>query len=654
MNQALSYFIPGIPFGCTVALLAIGIVLTYRATGVFNFAFGAQAYVAAYLYAELTAHGIPVALAGIFTIVLVAPFIGIVADRLVFSKIPTGNVAAKTVAALALMVGLPAAISVVFGAVLPSSPPSLLFNVNNVVFHIDGVAINGVQLSTVLVTLVVLVGLTLLLRWTSIGLEMRAAVESPRLLRLQGINSTFVSDVAWGVSSGLAGLAGILLAPRYVTVSIDNYTFLLVAAIAAAAVAGLDSMVGAFVVSVLIGVAISITTGYASGGSVWSTGLFTAIPFFVLLVVLAFSPKMHTLDVSADPLSSADPPPKVTLLPPPLRLVDRSLLTSRIVIVVALVVSMLTWVPSNWVFSLTGGLALSIVFFSITLMTGVAGQISLCQATFAGVGAFTAGQLAVTHNVPILVGALIGALVAAGAGVLAALPALRLRGLALSLATLMFALLADGIVFPTSWISGSSGGLNIPRPQIGSINFATSSTRSFFVLIAIIVALVALVVRLLLRGTTGRSLEATRQSPVASAGLGYNLSKAKITLFGISAILAGIGGALYGSVLQVASPGDFSYQTSLLFVIVVVTIGVRTISGAIGAGLAYAALNQALSYLPNRWSPTAIVSLLFAIGAFRYVQQPQGLLEDARRAVLKGAHRMRGRREATQLEEQPA
>jgi ABC-type branched-subunit amino acid transport system permease subunit len=651
VGQALSYIIPGVPFGCTVALMAIGIVLTYRATGVFNFAFGAQAYVAALVYAQLTEHSVPRGIAGVLAIAVLSPVIGIICDRIVFSRIATGNVAAKTIAALGLMVGLPALATLVFGPGNPSSPPSLLFNVNDVVFRIDGVAIDGVQLSTVLVTIAVLAILTTTLRWTPIGLEMRAAVESPRLLRLQGVNSGFVSAVAWSVSSGLAGLAGVLLAPRFASVSVDNYTFLLVAAIAAAAVAGLRSMVGAFGIAVAIGIAISVATGYAASGSIWSTGLFAGIPFFVLMLDLAFDPRMRHLDVSADPLSQADPPPALTQLPPPLRVVDRSLLVTRIVVVVAILVSMVTWVPSNWVFALTSGLALSLVFLSITLMTGAAGQVSLCQATFAGVGAFTAGQLALNSNVPILVGALVGALVAAGAGVLAALPALRLRGLALSLSTLTFALLADGIVFPTSWVSGSVGGLVIPRPQIGSISFATDSTKSFFILIAIIVAVVAFVVRLLLRGMTGRSLDATRQSALASAGIGYNLSVAKIMLFGISAIVAGIGGALYGSVLQVVSPADFTYQASLLFVIIVVTVGCRTVSGAIGAGLVYAALSQLLSYLPNRLAPTSIVALAFAFGAFRYARHPQGILEDGRRSVLRVAHLLRNARPAPRAAE---
>ena len=240
MSQLLGYALPGIPFGCTFALVAIGLVLTYRSTGVFNFAFGAQAYLAALIYAVMTENGVSRGVAGGFVILVLSPLLGIIFDRLVFSRIASANVAAKTVAALGLMVGLPALASIIFGPATRNAPPSLLFNVNNVVLHIDGTPINGEQLSTTLVTLLVLVVLSTMLRKTSLGLSMRAAVESPRMLRLQGVASGRVTASAWAVSSALAGLAGILLAPRYGQVSVDNYTILLVGAIAAAAVAGLS------------------------------------------------------------------------------------------------------------------------------------------------------------------------------------------------------------------------------------------------------------------------------------------------------------------------------------------------------------------------------------------------------------------------------
>jgi len=634
VSQFLSFAMPGVPYGCTFALVAIGLVLTYRATGVFNFAFGAQAYFAALLYAVLTQAGLPRGLAGALVILVISPLLGVLFDRVVFSRIASANVAAKTVAALGLMVGLPAAASIAFGPSLHNSPPSLLFNVNNVITHVAGTPLNGEQVSTVVVTLSVLGLLSVLLRSTSLGLSMRAAVESPRMLRLQGVDARRVTASAWALSSALAGLAGILLAPRYGQVSLDNYTILLVGGISAAAVAGLSSLGIATGVSVAMGVLIGVATGYAPSGSVWATGVAAMVPFALLIIVLAVDPRLRHLDRSDDPLAGVDPPPVPLLLPPRSVLVDRSVKGVGLSVLIVAVISMLTWIPSTWVFALTGGLALSLVFLSITLVTGAAGQVSLCQATFAGVGAFTAGQLATNRGVPIVTGALIGALIAAVAGVLAALPALRLRGLALSLSTLTIALLADALIFPTSYIGGPINGLTVPRPMLGSISFATESTRAFFVLVLAFVVIVSFFVRRLLRGVSGRSLEASKQSPVATAGLGYSPTLGRLAMFALSAALAGVGGGLYGSLLQVVSPADFTYQSSLLFVVIVVTVGARTVTGAIEAGMAYAVLTQLCSYLPNRASPTAVVALAFALGTFRYATHPEGVFEGAQRSLV--------------------
>ena len=631
MGQALSYALPGIPYGCTFALVAIGLVLSYQSTGVFNFAFGAQAYVAAVAYAVMARHGIGRGFAGVLAILVLSPLLGLAIDRLVFSRIPAGNVAAKTIAALGLMVGLPAVVSIVLGPTQEASPPSLLFDVNAVVLRVAGTPIDGVQLATVVVTLVVVVVLTGVLRGTLLGLEMRAAVESPRLLRLQGVSSRSVTSLAWVVSSALAGLAGVLLAPRYATVSIDNYTVLLVAAIAAAAIAGLDSLGIAAIASIAIGVVMGLATGYAPAGSVWSTGLLAAIPFFLLLVLLAVNPKLRHLGQSADPMAGIDPPPVPVLAPPRSAVLDRTLRVAGPLVLVVGIASVSTWVPSSWVFVVTAGLGLSLIFLSITLITGAAGQVSLCQAAFAGVGAFTAGQLATTFGVPVILAALAGALVAAGSGLVAALPALRLRGLALSLSTLTLALLADAIAFPTAWIGGPPSGITVPRPTLGPISFATDSTRAFFVLVVVIVVVTGFFVRRLLRGATGRGLDAWRQSPLAAAGLGYSPNRTKVVVFALSAAVAGLGGGIWGSLLQVVSPADFTYADSLLFVVVVVAVGVRTVAGAVEAGVGFAVVTHLAGYLPNRWSPASLVALAFSLGAFSYAAHPEGIVERLRR-----------------------
>jgi ABC-type branched-subunit amino acid transport system permease subunit len=215
-------------------------------------------------------------------------------------------------------------------------------------------------------------------------------------------------------------------------------------------------------------------------------------------------------------------------------------------------------------------------------------------------------------------------------GAVVALPALRLGGLALALATLAFGLLADNVGFQFSWSGNGDSGVNIPRPQLGSLSFA--SGKVFFVLAFAILAVSSAVVSAIRRGTTGRELAAMRGSELAAAAIGTNLAKLKVTVFAVAAALAGVGGALYGSLQGTVSPGDFNSLLSLVFMVVVVTTGVYTVEGAIEAGMAYVILYQLLDYLPSQWRN--LFPILFGVGAVTYALHPEGIVEwQKRRAV---------------------
>jgi branched-subunit amino acid ABC-type transport system permease component len=305
VEHFLGYAIPGIPYGCTYAIVAVGLVLTYQATGVFNFAYGAQAYVSAYLFTRLVQNDhFPVWLAFVLTVVVLGPAIGLAFDRFLFRKIPNDNMTAKLVTGISLFVGIPALLVVVFGSSNQYNAPSILFDPNTVYFHLAGTPINGLSITAVLTTALVLSALVILLRLTPLGLQMRAAVESRRLVELDGVNARRVVAVAWAVSGLMAGLAGVLLAPAYGQVSADNYAALMVAAFAAAAWAVLRSLTIAAAVGIAMGVLVTTLPGYLPVGSVWSSALFTSLPFIVLAAALVIVPGMRTLGRVSDPLSS--------------------------------------------------------------------------------------------------------------------------------------------------------------------------------------------------------------------------------------------------------------------------------------------------------------------------------------------------------------
>ena len=309
MEQFLGYAIPGVPYGCAYALFAVGLVLTYQTTGVFNFAFGAQAFASAFIFFILVQNaGLPLWLAFLIAVVIGAPLLGLAFDRFLFRKIANTNTTAKVVTGIALLVGIPALLPVIFGNQTLYNPPTILFNQDNVYFTLSGYPVNGHDLSVVVVTAVALAAVLLLMRFTALGLYMRAAVESRRLVQLDGVNAGGVVSVAWAVSSLLAGLSGVLLAPAYPELQAQNFITLMVAAIAAAALASLRSLPRAAIFGILLGVVSLLLQGYVPTQSILYSSVLPSIPFIALVLALLFMPGLRSLDQDKDPLASIDPP----------------------------------------------------------------------------------------------------------------------------------------------------------------------------------------------------------------------------------------------------------------------------------------------------------------------------------------------------------
>ncbi len=666
MIQLFNYAVPGVPFGCVFALMAVGLVLTYKASGIFNLAFGAQAFVSALAFVYLVQDGWPRWAAGVIAILVLGPLVGLVLDRLLFRRIRTASPLVKLVPSLGLLVALPQVALIIAGSAPVIPPPSLLLNAQHVYFHLGAVPLSGLEISITLSTIVVVSLLVAMFRFTPVGLEMRAVVESPRMTELTGVNAGRVSAFAWILSSCMAGLAGVLLAPLYSQLDPQNYTVLLVWGIAGAVIGRFASLPLAAVGGLTLGIGQQILAGYLPSGII-STGLRPSLPFIVLLVFLPFS-RQRQLD---DPMSACDPPatslvddapgyrPATTLAGTsdgvhavglwhralhPLgsgSVVQRALRrpTSLLAWVVGglAILSALTWVPGDWLLTMTGGIAFGVIFLSLTLLTGMSGQISLCQASFAGLGGFAAGQFAHHFDLSVLAGMVAGGAMAAVLGVIVALPTLRLAGLPLALATLAFALLADNILFPVSWIGNGATGVIVPRPEIGPISFDAS--RSFFVLSVVILVAVAALVKLVGDGTMGRFLAAIRGSEVASESVGIDVHRLRVLVFALSAGLAGVGGALYGSLVSL-SPNDFNYQVSLVLIVVVAIIGLGSITGAVVAGLVYTTLMKEVATLPSRYA--GLLAVLFGLATLSYTRHPEGVVDYLGGRLLKVVGRVGG------------
>jgi branched-chain amino acid transport system permease protein len=654
VQQLISNVLSGMSYGSVYALLAVGLVLAYKTSGIFNLAYGAQAFVSGAVYYDTRVrHHWSIPLAFILAVLVIAPALGIFLDRVLFRHLRTAPAVARLVTVLGLLVAVPQILKLWFGQNPQYGPQGIVPNGDHAYNPFGTVFVSRDDLATVGVTLIAVIGLVVLFRYTALGLRMRAVVESPRMTELAGIDAERVSMASWVLCSILAGLAGVLLAPLFAAVNEVNYTTLVVVAMSAAVLAALTNIPIAFAGGLLLGVLGEVVDAYLPTNSVLASNLRPALPFLVLFLVLILSPALRNRRQVTDPLAGVDPPP------PPLAASLRSpTLTKGTRIfgtVVAVVVGYYLFfhADDNWVTIAIQAAILSTIFLSITVITGMAGEISLCVATFAGIGACTTAQLATRFGVPVMVAMVIGAFLTAAVGALLALPALRLGGIFLSLATFAFALFFENVMVKFDWVGGGSLPEVAPRPIMGSIDF-DHSDRSFLVLCLIVLAVVSIIVIAVREGTTGRVLDALRGSETAATSIGISATRARIVVFALSAGIAAVGGGMMAMNEKAANftPDFVSFQ-GLVFVVLVVSLGSRTVEGAIQAAVGYAAfqivvLNQAVPWIANHvqpWyhmgqPPQTLAIILLSIGAFTYAKHPEGVLEFQKRRSLDMVQRV--------------
>lgn len=646
MDAILQHTIQGVPFGCVYALLAVGLVVTYKTAGVFNLAFAAQAYLAAAVFYDTRVrHGWPVLVAFIFAVFVVSPLLGLILDRFLFRYQRGTPEIGRLVTSLGLLVAIPQIVMWWFGGSAAYSPPSIAPD-PSAIYHPFGDAypIDQNQLVTIIVTVAAVVGLSLLFHYTAIGLRMRATVESPRLTELAGVNADRTSATAWMISSAFAGLAGVLLSPLSASLNYPDIFTLLVAAIAAACFANLSSIPLAFVGGIGLSVLTEVVSEYLPKDSVLAGGIKAAIPFIVLFLLLLFWPGLRRRGRTTDPLAGVDAPP------PGLTSIERTdMMTGltrgfwAIVLGVLLYLVYFQFGP-YWLTLATLMVIYATIFLSITVITGMGGLISLCQPVFAAIGGFCAARLALEQGMSIFVGILIGAVLAAVVGGVLALPVWRLRGLFLALATLAFALFFQFVLVPLDWVQGATSVTDVPRPVIGPFDFADN--RSYFTLCLVVFVVMAVLVYLVRTGTTGRFLDAARGSEVAAASIGINAAWARVTAFALSAGLAGLGGGLLAAQKgQVTFSETYDVAFGLVWVVVVVTLGSRTAEGALQAAFGFVIFPVLLvnlsditgiGFLGNASLPI----ILFGFGAFTYAKHPEGILEFQKRKSSQGAERI--------------
>ena len=215
----------------------------------------------------------------------------------------------------------------------------------------------------------------------------------------------------------------------------------------------------------------------------------------------------------------------------------------------------------------------------LTLLTGFTGQISIGHAAFFGIGAYTSALLTTKLMIPFWLSCPLGGITAAFISLGIGLPALRISGYYLTLATLSFGQIIQLVLIHWDSLTNGPRGMVLPRPSLGPVTFLTDGTYYYIILVVTIVF--TYFALNLVRSRVGRAFISIRDSAVASASLGVNLTKYKVVAFLVSSFYAGIAGGLYGPLVKFIDPMGFGLAQSSLFVMMIVLGGMASIPGAI-------------------------------------------------------------------------
>ncbi|HVA02211.1 MAG TPA: ABC transporter permease [Acidimicrobiales bacterium] len=601
MTEFLSFLIAGLVFGAIYAVSASGLVVTYNTTGIFNFAHGAMGMVMAYLFWQLwQGWGLSEPLSIVIVLFVAAPVLGVVVERVVMRPLYGAATSIRLAVTLGLLLVLVAAAGAIWSPTANSYNTPELFSGNPV--SLAGITLSWEQLITVGVAIAVAIFLRVFFRRTRTGVAMRAVVDDPSLASLSGAPSGRISAYAWMIGVMFAGLGGILLAPSVQGMNIQTLTQLVIYGYAAAVVGRLRSLPMTFLGAMILGVANAMAIGYAPQSIV--NDVDAALPMAMLFLALLLIPEVRIAIGRV-----------VRVRPPRVASARTTVIGGlAVVIVVILLGAVLT---GNSLFTMGNALALSLLALSLVPLSGYAGQVSLCQFTFLGIGAVT--MHAVDGGSSIL-GLLAAVGVCAGVGAVLALPVLRLRGLYLALATLAFAVLMDNVFFQSSSIMGVGGTVQVGRPNIFGMRFATD--RAFDVFLAVVLALCMIGVGALRRGPFGRRLVGMNDSPAACSTVGLSLTITKLIVFAFSAGLAGLAGALYGGIGTVVGAQQFNFLFSIAIFVGLTLAGVNLLTGAVLAGVFIAVgpvIGAHIPQVPN------LTQLLIGFGVVTIGRNPNGI-----------------------------
>jgi branched-chain amino acid transport system permease protein len=591
MQDVLLYAALGLGAGALIASIGLGIVLIYRGSGVINLATGAIAMVGAYVFwafkTDYFGFQLSTAPAFVLTIAIMAA-LGAAIELGIFRPLRNTSQLARLAASLGLLLIVQAGVIEIFGDTSKSAESILPDNVVTIfgaVVPIDRFVLTGI---VIFVTVV----LAAVYRWTHFGLATRAASENEVSAMLSGLSPTQLAVRNTVLACMVVGALGVLVAPL-VTLDAQTLAFLVVPALAAALIARFTSFAIVCAAGLALGVAQSLIADYWSNQSWFPTdsgggpirGVYELFVFLVIVVALFL--RGATLPGRGELVQK-----RLPIVPRPQRLA-RSTLVAAVAGVAALIVF-----PYDFRQALINSLLGVLICLSLVVIIGFVGQISLIQLALAGAAGFMMSHLTtdaggIWSAFPL--SPLIGAAVATIIGLVAAVPALRVRGVSLAVVTLAGAVALEQFGFMNARWGGGDRGSPVEQPHVGGLDLSPSASFRgldgglpspiFGFLLLAIVILLALFVANLRRSSLGQRMLAVRSNERAAAAAGINVRNTKLAGFAIAAFIAGMAGALYAYNFGSVSSSRFGAVSALGLIAFAYFGGITMVSGAVIAGI---------------------------------------------------------------------
>ena len=634
MQNVLLFSLLGLASGAMIASIALGVVLSWRASGTINIAAGAVVMVAGYLFWCLrTGHfgpALPTAPAVIITLILMA-LLAVVVELVAVRPLRAASPLARLVASIGVLLLMQALVQLVFGTAPLDSPAVLTGRVVNVI----GVTVPVAQFILAGVVVALTAVLSVLYRFTRFGLATRAASENERAAVLAGLSPDSLSLVNAVIAYLVAGLVGVLAA-SVVGVSATTLPLLIVPALAAALFARFTSFAVACGVGLLIGIGESLIF-YASTKPWFPTQGGVALPGVqqvaeFLLIVVALWWRGSSLPQRGETSERSLPP-----VPKQEKLVQRA---APVVLACAVALIVL---PSDFRQAVATGLVATVLCLSFVVIMGYVGQLSVVQLALAGFAAFAVSRFGTEFGLGFPLAPILSVAAATVLGIAIGAAALRVRGVTLVVVTLAAAVAIAQFVFANARWGGGQTGAPVGSPKLFGIDLGGDAAirgldgklpSPMFGLVALVVTtLLYAFVANLRRGDLGRRMLAVRSNERAAAAAGVNIRAIKITAFGIASALAGIAGVMYAYDYQTVSASSYGIAIALTLVASVYVLGVTLVQGAVLGG--FGAIGAVVPLIFQKWILPAdrisiYVQLIVGVGLLLQLKLfPDGLLVSA-------------------------